>query len=207
VGYKTREAIGTGRSRVECHRLSSRGRLVLPSCPRHDRFIEPIRDETPDAYASLRAMVDVPFAIGEEFSSKWQFLPFIERGLHQFNRIDICNVGGFTEAMKVAGWSEAHYVDLMPHNPLGGLHRGAVHFGARYQISPGERVRRKPSSFDNTDFFRAAAAQRCLLSCQLSTGPWRRGQRGPGQTAKLQILGSAASEAARWFGHQLVGPA
>src|SRR5690606_29299557 len=62
---------------------------------------------------------DVPFAIGEEFSSKWQFLPFIERGIHQFNRLDLCNVGGFTEAMKVAGWSEAHYVDMMPHNPLG----------------------------------------------------------------------------------------
>ena len=46
-------------------------------------------------------------------------LPKIERGIHQFNRIDICNVGGLTEAMKVAGWSEAHYVDMMPHNPLG----------------------------------------------------------------------------------------
>ena len=39
-------------------------------------------------------MTDVPFAIGEEFASKWQFLPFIERDIHQFNRIDICNVGG-----------------------------------------------------------------------------------------------------------------
>ena len=27
-----------------------------------------------------------------------------------------CTVGGFTEAMKVAGWCEAHYIDLMPHN-------------------------------------------------------------------------------------------
>ena len=61
----------------------------------------------------------MPFAIGEEFSSKWQFLPYIERGLTNFARIDICNVGGFTEAMKVAGWAEAHYIDLMPHNPLG----------------------------------------------------------------------------------------
>ncbi len=76
-------------------------------------------------------MVDVPFAIGEEFSSKWQFLPYIERGIHQFNRIDVCNVGGLTEAMKVAGWSEAHYVDMMPHNPLGPICTAAtVHFGA-----------------------------------------------------------------------------
>ena len=56
-----------------------------------------IRDETPEAYEALRRLTDVPFAIGEEFSSKWQFLPYIERGIHQFNRLDICNVGGFTE--------------------------------------------------------------------------------------------------------------
>ena len=80
---------------------------------------EPIRDETPEAYAELRKMTNIPFAIGEEFASKWQFLPYIERGLTNFARLDICNVGGFTEAMKVAGWAEAHYIDLMPHNPLG----------------------------------------------------------------------------------------
>ena len=84
-----------------------------------DFLEEPIRDETPKAYEALRRLTDVPFAIGEEFASKWQFLPFIERDIHQFNRLDLCNVGGFTEAMKVAGWSEAHYVDMMPHNPLG----------------------------------------------------------------------------------------
>jgi len=96
-----------------------------------DFLEEPIRDETPEAYESLRTMTDVPFAIGEEFASKWQFLPYIERGIHQFNRLDVCNVGGLTEAMKVAGWSEAHYVDLMPHNPLGPICTAAtVHLGA-----------------------------------------------------------------------------
>ena len=84
-----------------------------------DFLEEPIRDETPGAYAALRQMTDIPFAIGEEFASKWQFLPYIEGGLLQHCRLDICNVGGFTEAMKVAGWCEAHYIDLMPHNPLG----------------------------------------------------------------------------------------
>ena len=96
-----------------------------------DFLEEPIRDETPEAYESLRTMTDVPFAIGEEFASKWQFLPYIERGIHQFNRIDVCNVGGLTEAMKVAGWSEAHYVDMMPHNPLGPVCTAAtIHFSA-----------------------------------------------------------------------------
>lgn len=61
-----------------------------------------IRDETPEAYEQLRTMTDVPFAVGEEFASKWQFLPYIERGVTNFCRVDICNVGGLTESMKVA---------------------------------------------------------------------------------------------------------
>ena len=96
-----------------------------------DFLEEPIRDENPAAYQSLRQLTDVPFAIGEEFASKWQFLPYIEQGILNFARIDICNVGGFTEAMKVAGWCEAHYIDMMPHNPLGPISTAAnLHFGA-----------------------------------------------------------------------------
>ncbi|MEM6842739.1 MAG: mandelate racemase/muconate lactonizing enzyme family protein [Bacteroidota bacterium] len=84
-----------------------------------DFIEEPIRDENPDTYESLRKMVNVPFAVGEEFASKWQFLPYLERGISQFARVDVCNVGGLTEAKKVAAMAEAHYIDLMPHNPLG----------------------------------------------------------------------------------------
>lgn len=96
-----------------------------------DFLEEPIRDEDPAAYAALRRMTGIPFAIGEEWSSKWQALPFLEARLAQFTRLDICNIGGFTEAMKVAAWSEAHYVDLMPHNPLGPVCTAAtIHLAA-----------------------------------------------------------------------------
>ncbi len=91
-----------------------------------DFIEEPIRDETPEAYAALRKLTNVPFAVGEEFSSKWQFLPYLERHLTDYVRLDICNVGGFTEGMKVAGWAEAHYLDLMPHNPLGPVSTAAI---------------------------------------------------------------------------------
>ena len=84
-----------------------------------DFLEEPIRDEAPEAYAALRKLTNVPLAVGEECSSKWAFLPYLERHLTDFVRLDLCNVGGFTEAMKVAGWAETHYLDLMPHNPLG----------------------------------------------------------------------------------------
>jgi galactonate dehydratase len=114
-----------------------------------DFIEEPIRDETPEAYEALRRLTSIPFAIGEEFASKWQFLPYIERGILQYNRLDVCNVGGLTEAMKVAGWSEAHYIDLMPHNPLGPVCTAAtIHLAAaipnfswlEVRNSPAERV-------------------------------------------------------------------
>ncbi|MBI1295554.1 mandelate racemase/muconate lactonizing enzyme family protein [bacterium] len=119
-----------------------------------DFLEEPIRDETPEAYESLRTMIDVPLAIGEEFASKWQFLPYLERGITQFARLDICNVGGFTESMKVAGLAEAHYIDLMPHNPLGPICTAAsVHLGAavpnfawlEVRVSPTEPARARYS--------------------------------------------------------------
>jgi galactonate dehydratase len=84
-----------------------------------DFIEEPIRAESPEAYRQLRRLIDVPLAIGEEFASKWIFAPFIERGLAEFVRVDVCNVGGLTEALKVAAMAEAHYLDLMPHHPLG----------------------------------------------------------------------------------------
>ncbi len=122
-----------------------------------DFLEEPIRAESPEAYAALRAMVQVPLAIGEEFSSKWAFLPFIERGLTNFARVDVCNVGGLTEAMKVAGWAEAHYIDLMPHNPLGPVCTAAtVHLAAAVPNFAWLEVRASPTEeggFYDRDLF------------------------------------------------------
>ncbi|MDQ6671178.1 MAG: mandelate racemase/muconate lactonizing enzyme family protein [Chloroflexota bacterium] len=122
-----------------------------------DFLEEPIRAESPEAYAALRNLTDVPFAIGEEFASKWAFLPFIERGLTNFIRVDVCNVGGLTEAMKVAGWAEAHYLDLMPHNPLGPICTAAtIHLAAAAANFAWLEVRTSPTEqlgFDDSDLF------------------------------------------------------
>ncbi len=122
-----------------------------------DYLEEPIRDESPEAYESLRRMTDVPFAIGEEFSSKWHFLPYLERGITQFARIDVCNVGGLTEAMKVAALAEAHYIDLMPHNPLGPICTAAtVHLAAAVPNFAWQEIRSSPTEelgFSDTDWF------------------------------------------------------
>ncbi len=91
-----------------------------------DYLEEPIRAENPGAYAALRQLTGVPFAVGEEFASKWQAAPYIEQDLIQYLRLDICNIGGFTEAMKVLAMAETHYIEAMPHNPLGAVSTAAT---------------------------------------------------------------------------------
>jgi galactonate dehydratase len=61
-------------------------------------------------------------------------------------------VGGLTEAMKVAGWAEAHYIELMPHNPLGPICTAAtVHLAAAVPNFFSQEVRTTPT--EQMDFF------------------------------------------------------
>ena len=165
---RLRESVGPAALGIDYHH-----RLSVPEaasfCQRMPRgtldFLEePIRAESPEAYAALRSMTDVPFAIGEEFASKWAFLPFIEQGLTNFIRVDVCNVGGLTEAMKVAGWAEAHYLDLMPHNPLGPICTAAtIHLAAAVPNFAWLEVRTSPTEqlgFDNSELFPSSRASR-----------------------------------------------
>ncbi|MAG37317.1 MAG: hypothetical protein CL878_13870, partial [Dehalococcoidia bacterium] len=86
----------------------------------HPFFIEdPIRSENPASFHHLRQHVSVPLAAGEQFASKWEFRELIENDLIDYARTDLCIVGGLTEAKKIAGWAETHYIKLATHNPLG----------------------------------------------------------------------------------------
>jgi len=58
-------------------------------------------------------------AAGEQFSSKWEFRQLVEEELIDYARVDLCIAGGLTEARKIAGWCETHYINLAVHNPLG----------------------------------------------------------------------------------------
>ena len=83
-------------------------------------FIEdPVRVENVSVVKRLREATSVPLAIGEQFSSKWEFAPLIENQWLDFCRMDLCVAGGFTEARKIAGMCESHYIPISPHNPLG----------------------------------------------------------------------------------------
>jgi len=80
---------------------------------------DPLRSENPSSYRKLSQHVSIPIAAGEQWSSKWPFREVIEEELISYARIDLCIVGGFTEALKVTHSAETHYIDIVPHNPLG----------------------------------------------------------------------------------------
>jgi galactonate dehydratase len=42
----------------------------------------------------------------------------LSRGAVQYIRPDVCLAGGLTHSKKIAAIAEAHYVEVVPHNPL-----------------------------------------------------------------------------------------
>jgi galactonate dehydratase len=83
-------------------------------------FIEdPVRSENAKSLRQVRQQTAVPIAVGEQFANKWEFREVIEDDLTDYARVDLCIVGGFTEAKKIAGWCETHYIKMAVHNPLG----------------------------------------------------------------------------------------
>ena len=83
-------------------------------------FIEdPIRSENPASYRKVADNINLPIAAGEQWASKWPFREVIEQETIDYARIDLCIVGGLTEALKITHWAETHYIDIVPHNPLG----------------------------------------------------------------------------------------
>lgn len=89
-------------------------------------FVEdPLRSENPASLRNLRRQTSVPLAVGEQFTGKWAFREVVEEDLMDYCRLDISLCGGFSEARKIAGWCETHYIALAPHNPLGPVNTAA----------------------------------------------------------------------------------
>ncbi len=95
-------------------------RLCRELEPYRPYFVEdPLRSENAHAFHALARHAAVPLAAGEQFATKWDFRELIEEDLIQYCRVDLCICGGITEARKIAGWCETHYIRMAPHNPLG----------------------------------------------------------------------------------------
>ena len=98
--------------------------------PMRPFFIEdPLRAENASGFGYLRQHIAAPIATGEQLASKWEWQALIEQDLMDYCRVDLCICGGLTEARKIAGWCETHYIEQAPHNPLGPVSTAAcLHF-------------------------------------------------------------------------------
>jgi galactonate dehydratase len=98
--------------------------------PMRPFFIEdPLRAENTHEFRYLRDHISVPIATGEQLASKWEWQELIEGDLLDYCRVDLCICGGLTESRKLAACCETHYIEQVPHNPLGPVSTAAcVHF-------------------------------------------------------------------------------
>ena len=114
---------------------------------------DPIRSENPASYRTLARHVSLPIAAGEQWATKWPFRDVIEEELINYARIDLCIVGGITEALKITHWAETHYIDIVPHNPLGPVSAAACVALCMASTNVGvQEMPRKPGSYA-TDLF------------------------------------------------------
>ena len=114
---------------------------------------DPLRSENPASYRKLSRHVSVPIAAGEQWASKWPFREVIEEELISYARIDLCIVGGLTEALKVTHSAETHYIDIVPHNPLGPVSAAACVALCMASTNVGvQEMPRRPGSYA-TDIF------------------------------------------------------
>jgi L-rhamnonate dehydratase len=101
-------------------------------------FEEPLRPDDYDGYAKLAAATSLRIAAGEEDTNRLSYLELMDRGQVDVVQIDLCRVGGLTEALKI-GWlaydrgrevinhsysthinhaASLHFLSCMPHAHL-----------------------------------------------------------------------------------------
>ena len=85
----------------------------------HPFFYEdPILPDNFDAMGLVAQQIAIPIATGERIHTIHEFEMLLSRGAVQYVRPDVCMAGGITHTKKIAAVAEAHYVGVVPHNPL-----------------------------------------------------------------------------------------
>jgi galactonate dehydratase len=92
---------------------------------------EPVPPENAASIRRVRRATNTSIATGERIHSIWDAAPFIEDGDVDIIQADMTHFGGFTGLRRLAGWTEAHYLTLAPHNVGGPVATAAnVHFAS-----------------------------------------------------------------------------
>lgn len=78
-------------------------------------FEEPVPPENVAEMARVARATSIPIATGERLATKHEFARLIRHGAAAIFQMDVGRVGGITEARKIAGMAEAHYLHIAPH--------------------------------------------------------------------------------------------
>ena len=90
---------------------------------------EPVPPENAAALARVKAATRTPIATGERAHTIADIREFIETGVADVVQVDLTHFGGFLPMKHLAGWADAHYLLLAPHNVCGPVGTMAnVHF-------------------------------------------------------------------------------
>lgn len=83
-------------------------------------FLEdPIPPDSVEAMADVASKTTIPIASGERSISLQEMESLMRNRAVKYVRPDVCAIGGITPSKKIAALAEAHYVSIVPHNPLG----------------------------------------------------------------------------------------
>jgi galactonate dehydratase len=82
-------------------------------------FEEPLQPESLDAHRQLRRNTDVNLCIGERKYTRWDFAPYLQEGLVNYIKPDVCWTGGISEMKRIATLAETYYVPITPHGAFG----------------------------------------------------------------------------------------
>jgi L-alanine-DL-glutamate epimerase-like enolase superfamily enzyme len=76
---------------------------------------EPLPAEDFQAYARLRAAIDIPLAAGESLYTEAQFRDLLLAGAVDFVQPNVCRVGGITPFLRIARLARLFDTPVMPH--------------------------------------------------------------------------------------------
>jgi galactonate dehydratase len=80
---------------------------------------EPVPPENAEALRRVRQATRLPIATGERAHTPYDIREFIEGGYVDVVQVDLTHFGGFLAMKRLAGWADAYYLLLAPHNVCG----------------------------------------------------------------------------------------
>jgi L-alanine-DL-glutamate epimerase-like enolase superfamily enzyme len=87
---------------------------------------EPVHPHDLEGLRRYRAAARVPVALGERILNKEEALQYLREGLVDFLQVDVTNVGGITEAWKIAAIADSFGVRMAYHNAFGPIQNAAT---------------------------------------------------------------------------------